>query len=152
MRNSFQSYALGATLYMPVIHPKVDDFLFGRAPAPASSIVLCLEDALADYDVQSGVEKLRSLCQAGALACDAQVFIRPRSLEMAHTLAGFRNIQSFDGLVAPKVMPDTAAQWLDVARGPGLSIMPTLESAVYFDPAQIAEVRDALLKLSLIHI
>ena len=53
MRNSFESYALGATLYMPVTHPKVDDFLFGHAPAPASSIVLCLEDALSDYDVQN---------------------------------------------------------------------------------------------------
>ncbi|MBD0864470.1 MAG: HpcH/HpaI aldolase/citrate lyase family protein [Rhodobacteraceae bacterium] len=144
MRNSFQSYALGATLYMPVIQPKVEDFLFGRVPAPASSIVLCLEDALADYDVQRGVEKLRTLCQAGPFSCDARVYIRPRSCDMARTLAGFRNIQKFDGFVAPKVMPDTTAFWLDIARGPGLSIMPTLESAIYFDPSQVAAVRDIL--------
>ena len=144
MRNSFQSYALGATLYMPVVHPKVEDFLFGRAPAPASSIVLCLEDALADNDVQRGVEKIRSLCQSGPFACTAQVYIRPRSRDMARTLAGFRNIQKFDGFVAPKVLPETAAFWLDIAQGAGLSLMPTLESAVYFDPAQVAAVRDAL--------
>ena len=146
MRNSFANYALGATLYMPIVHPKVEDFLFGRAPTPASSIVLCLEDALADYDVQSGVEKVRSLCQAGPFLCDAPIYIRPRSREMAQTLAGFRNIRKFDGFVAPKVMPDTVAFWLDIARGPGLSVMPTLESAVYFDPTQVAAARDALLR------
>lgn len=144
MRNSFQGYALGATLYMPVVHPKVEEFLFGRASAPASSIVLCLEDALADYDVQRGVQKVRALCQAGPLSCDAQIYIRPRSLDMARALASFRNIQKFDGFVAPKVMPDTAASWLDIARSHELKIMPTLESAGYFDPAQVAAVRDAI--------
>lgn len=146
MRNPFGSYALGATLYMPVVHPKVDDFLFGRALSPASSIVLCLEDGLADYDVHCGVEKIRAFCQSGPFTCDAQIYIRPRSCDMARTLACFPNIQKFDGFVAPKVMPDTAAVWLDIARGPGLSIMPTLESGVYFDPTQVAAVRDALLQ------
>ena len=146
MRNSFESYALGATLYMPITHPKVDDFLFGHAPAPASSIVLCLEDALADYDVQKGVEKVHALCQSRAFSSDAQVYIRPRCRDMARILAAFRNIHKFDGFVAPKVMPDTAASWLDIARGPGLSIMPTLESSVYFDPGKVATVRDTLLQ------
>ncbi|MBC6437354.1 MAG: HpcH/HpaI aldolase/citrate lyase family protein [Rhodobacteraceae bacterium] len=144
MRDSFRGYALGATLYMPVIHPKMEDFLFGRMSAPASSIVLCLEDALHDYDVRRGVDQVRTLCQAGPFSCAAQVYIRPRSLDMARTLAGFRNIRKFDGFVAPKVMPDTAAAWLDITRGAGLFLMPTLESAIYFDPSQVAAVRDAL--------
>ena len=52
--NMFAAYALGATLYMPVIHPKVPDILSGRVVAPASSIVICLEDALRDEDVERG--------------------------------------------------------------------------------------------------
>jgi len=144
MRNSFSSYALGATLYMPVVHPKVEAFLTGKEDAPASSIVLCLEDALADHDVARGVECVRRFCRLGAFNCSAQVFIRPRSLEMARQLVGFRGIQSFDGFVAPKVLPSTVQDWLDVVQGPGLRIMPTFESAVYFDPAVVAQARDAL--------
>ncbi len=144
MRNSFKSYELGATLYMPVIHQKIEDFLFGRAHAPASSIVLCLEDALSDYDVQRGVETVRSLCHAEPFSCGAKVYIRPRSLDMACMLTGLRGIHKFDGFVAPKLMPENAADWLDVAHGPGLSIMPTLESPMYFDPSQVAAVRDIL--------
>ncbi|MBC6443557.1 MAG: HpcH/HpaI aldolase/citrate lyase family protein [Rhodobacteraceae bacterium] len=144
MHHSFRGYALGATLYMPVIHPKMEDFLFGRMSAPASSIVLCLEDALHDYDVRRGVEQVRALCRGGPFSCAAQVYIRPRSLDMARTLAGFHNIWKFDGFVAPKVMPGTATAWLDIARGPGMFLMPTLESAAYFDPGQVVAVRDAL--------
>ncbi|SDJ53946.1 HpcH/HpaI aldolase/citrate lyase family protein [Salipiger marinus] len=145
MRNAFDSYALGATLYMPIVHPKVEDFLFGRAPAPASSLVLCLEDALAEYDVQRGLEKVRALCHGSAFACDAQVYLRPRSRDMARTLAHFRGIGKFAGFVAPKVTPDTVGFWLDIARGAGLRLMPTLESAAYFDPAAVSAVRDQML-------
>lgn len=145
MRNAFDSYALGATLYMPIVHPKVEDFLLGRTPAPASSLVLCLEDALAEYDVQRGLEKVHALCHGPAFACSAQVYLRPRSRDMGRTMAHFRGIQKFTGFVAPKVMPDTVGPWLDIARGAGLRLMPTLESAAYFDPATVSAVRDRML-------
>lgn len=146
MRSAFDGYALGATLYMPILHPKVEDILFGRVPAPASSLVLCLEDALSDYDVQRGIDKARTLCRSGPFSCDAQVYIRPRSRDMAHRLSDFKNIRNFAGFVAPKVTPDTAASWLETVHGTDLSIMPILESAVYFDPNQVVAVRDTLLQ------
>jgi hypothetical protein len=54
MEWDFSSYALGATLYMPIVHHRVPAYLSGEVRFPASSVVLCLEDALADDDV-SGV-------------------------------------------------------------------------------------------------
>ncbi len=143
MTARFEAYSLGATLYMPIIHPKVPAFLSGQAPCPASSVVLCLEDALAEYDVARGLATLRALPSGDGPVPGLRVFVRPRSLNMARDLAGYDNIHRFEGFVAPKVRPETAADWLELAQAIGLRIMPTLESAEFFDPMRIGAVRDA---------
>lgn len=137
------AYGLGATLYMPIIHPKVPEILSGRAECPASSIVLCLEDALAENDVERGIAVLRDVLQDVHHRSDLRVFVRPRSLDMAHRLAGFKDIHRVEGFVAPKVRPETAASWMDVVSAAKLRVMPTLETAEFFDPGRIAAVRDA---------
>jgi len=138
----FDAYGLGATLYMPVIHPKVPDILSGRAPCPSSSVVLCLEDALGEGDVERGIAVLRDVLKSVSHRDDLKVFVRPRSLEMAHRLASFRDIGKVEGFVAPKVRPETAADWMDVIRAADLRVMPTLETSDFFDPARIAAIRD----------
>jgi len=137
------AYALGATLYMPVIHPKVPDILSGREACPSSSIVLCLEDALHEGDVERGIAVLKEVLKDVNHRDDLKVFVRPRSLEMAHRLAAFRDIHKVEGFVAPKVRPETAAEWMDAITPRGLKVMPTLETAEFFDPGRIVAVRDA---------
>ncbi|MBT28168.1 MAG: malyl-CoA thiolesterase [Thalassobius sp.] len=137
-----EAYGLGATLYMPIIHPRVPAILSGREACPARSIVLCLEDALAENDVDRGISVLRSVLGNVAHRSDLRVFVRPRSLEMAHRLSGFRDIGRIEGFVAPKVRPETAGDWMDLVATRGLKIMPTLETADFFDPGRIAAVRD----------
>lgn len=138
----FDAYSLGATLYMPVIHPKVPDILSGKDTCPSSSIVLCLEDALSEGDVERGISTLKDVLKNVRHRDSLKVFVRPRSLEMAHRLAGFRNISAVEGFVAPKVRPENAADWMDVVQSAGLRVMPTLETSDFFDPARIAAVRD----------
>lgn len=141
----YSAYALGATLYMPVIHPSVPAIVKGEVPAPAPSIVLCLEDALHENDVERGVRTLLDIL--GSVDCNKGpvVYIRPRSLDMATRLVQMKNIQNIEGFVAPKIRPDNVMDWLDLTRRAGISIMPTLESVEYFDPAQVIAVKNNIL-------
>lgn len=136
------AYALGATLYMPIIHPKVPEILSGTSACPSSSIVLCLEDALGEGDVERGIGVLKDVLKNVQHRKDLKVFVRPRSLEMAHRLAAFWDIEKVEGFVAPKVRPETAADWMDVISAADLKIMPTLETSDFFDPGRIAAIRD----------
>lgn len=143
----FQAYRLGATLYMPVIHPKVPDILSGRTVSPASSIVLCLEDALREEDVERGVQTLVNLLRDRAYAEDARprVFIRPRSYDMACRLRAVHGIDRIDGFVIPKARPETLPDWVSLINGTRLCLMPTLESPDLFDPTHLIRFRDLLL-------
>jgi len=136
-------YSLGATLYLPIIHPKVQDILSGDIPAPASSIVLCLEDGLHENDVERGIAHLKTLL-AKPVPTKARVFVRPRSFEMACRLADMRGISNIEGFVAPKMRPETIPEWLDLVAAARLAIMPTLETADCFDPARVVAMRDIL--------
>lgn len=144
MQSSFSSYALGATLYMPIIHPRVPDYLRGAADFPASSVVLCLEDALAENDVARGIATLKNLLRHSPVASQARIFVRPRSLDMALALAELPGIEKIDGFVAPKILPETAAAWMGLARAADLRLMPTVESAQFFDPGRITALREVL--------
>lgn len=140
----FEAYSLGATLYMPVLHPRVADILQGRVSPPAGSVVLCLEDALAEEDVSDGLSRLDILLRDLPDQLPVRAFLRPRNRAMAQNLCARAAGTAIDGIVAPKVLPDTLPEWLAMARETGLSIMPTLESATFFDPGQIVAIRDVL--------
>ena len=140
----FDAYSLGATLYMPVLHPRVADILHGRLPPPAASIVLCLEDALAAQDVDDGLRCLDQLMSDLPQRLPVRTFLRPRNREMAYALSARAAGTAIEGLVAPKVVPETLADWLELTREGGLSVMPTLESGCFFDPAKVCAIRDIL--------
>ncbi|MEH6357192.1 MAG: HpcH/HpaI aldolase/citrate lyase family protein, partial [Marinobacter sp.] len=126
----FSAYKLGATLYMPAIHPKVPDIVSGLAPSPASSIVLCLEDALREEDIEKGIRTLTELLKTrlGNIDNRPQVFIRPRSYDMACRLRAIDGITQIDGFVLPKARPETAPDWISLLSGTTLKLMPTLET------------------------
>ncbi len=144
MQFDFSSYALGATLYMPIVHHHVPNYLSGAADFPSPSVVLCLEDALAEGDVARGVHTLKILLKHSPVNSKTRIFVRPRSLEMALQLADFPGIEKIEGFVAPKIIPETAADWLDLAEAANLRIMPTVESAQFFDPGRITALREVL--------
>jgi len=144
MQWDFSSYALGATLYMPIVHRRIPACLRGEAVFPAPSVVLCLEDALAEDDVAHGIATLKTLLKSWPVQLDTRVFVRPRNLEMGLQLAEFVGIDRIEGFVAPKIVPETAAAWMDLAQATDLRIMPTVESAQFFDPGRITALREVL--------
>jgi len=143
----FAAYGLGATLYLPVIHPKVPDILSGQAPVPASSIVLCLEDALREQDVEDGVRTLTRLVadRVPNGGPRPRLFIRPRSYDMACRFRAIPGIDRVDGFVIPKARLETLPDWISLLNGTRLTLMPTLETPDLFEPARLIPFRNLLL-------
>lgn len=141
------AYRIGATLYMPVLHPKVGEILLGDAPPPSATIVLCLEDALHESDVERGVSALTDLLGQAPRNNTARpnIFVRPRSLDMAARLRALPGIGRVDGFVAPKVRVETLPDWSSILSGTDLRLMPTIETAEFFDPARLVAFRDVVL-------
>lgn len=141
------AYRVGATLYMPVLHPKVREIVQGVIPSPAPTIVLCLEDALHESDVERGVTTLTDLLseQEAGEAARPNIFVRPRSLDMGARLRALPGIGRVDGFVAPKVRVETLPDWMSLLSGSDLCLMPTIETAEFFDPSRLVAFRDVIL-------
>ena len=153
MNQKLSPYRLGATLYMPAIKDGIGDIIAGRKLAGVDSIVLCLEDALAESDIEAGLANLRFVLEV--LKDEGRnrhqtplVFVRPRNLDMARVIVDFRGIDLVDGFVAPKFRLGNAEAWLDAVEGTDLYLMPTLETAEMLDASAVAELRDALKEAS----
>lgn len=147
MKRKPTGYEIGATLYMPVLHPKVREIVSGAVPTPASSIVLCLEDALHESEVERGVETLVELLGSTPekrTGVAPNLFVRPRSYDMATRLRAMRGISRIDGFVAPKVRVETLPDWFSLVAGSDLRLMPTIETAEFFDPARLVAMRDLI--------
>jgi citrate lyase beta subunit len=131
-------YALGATLYMPVTRPGIFDIVTGSKIAGLRSLVLCLEDALAEQDLEAGLSNLADLLARlaghGRKHGDRPLlFVRPRSVAMAADIAAMARIESVDGFVAPKCRPGHVAAWYRAVDRTDLVLMPTLETEEFFD-------------------
>lgn len=147
MNPHLAAYEIGATLYMPVLHQRVREIVLGVAAPPASSIVLCLEDALHESDVERGVTTLMGLLAAAPArpAARPRLFIRPRSFDMAARLRSVPGIGRIDGFVAPKIRVETLPDWISLLSGSDLRLMPTIETGEFFDPARLVAFRDLIL-------
>jgi len=150
MIRKISPYALGATLYMPALHPDIGEVIAGRKIGGVSSIVLCLEDALGENDVEAGLNNLRTVLDVMAEEPREPgqrplVFVRPRNLAMAGVMGDWKGIDLVDGFVAPKVRPGNVAAWMESLAGTDLLLMPTLETAEMLDPVAVREFRDELL-------
>ncbi|WP_372426744.1 HpcH/HpaI aldolase/citrate lyase family protein [Salinarimonas chemoclinalis] len=141
--------ALGATLYVPATRPDIRAVATGAKLSGLRSIVLCLEDAVAETDIDDALANLRALLAAlgriDAPTPDAPLlFVRPRSLAMAWEIAALPGAERLTGLVAPKVRPGGVAAWVAALGGRDLLLMPTLETPEVFDPCAMRDLRDEL--------
>ncbi|MCE6957756.1 HpcH/HpaI aldolase/citrate lyase family protein [Cereibacter sphaeroides] len=139
---------LGATLYMPVIHPQARRILLGEEAHGAGSVVICLEDALGEADVGRGLrllketlEERRRIDRSGQKVL---VFVRPRSLAMGREIAAMTGAETLDGFIVPKMTLANGPDWFAIARQSGLPLMPTLETPDMYDPVRVSQVADMI--------
>ena len=151
---------LGATMYVPVMHPAIRSVVAGERYPALRSVALCLEDALHPNDVEAGLGRLRdmlaehamepasplgsSAAPSGVPKVGPRLFVRPRSLEMARRIVGFAGAARIEGFVVPKIAVADVAPWWQLVSGTPLRLMPTLESAWVFDPLALGEFAAAL--------
>jgi citrate lyase beta subunit len=133
--------ALGASLYMPATRPELVKDLQRQAAAGVMSMVICLEDSIADSDLSAAeanvVEQLRLLSPAERDA-DAipLTFVRVRHPDQIAPLVDRlgEHASVLSGFVLPKFTPVTGPAYLDAlagvraATGLPLLAMPVIES------------------------
>ena len=145
-----EAMALGATMYVPVLHPDAGAIVAGDKHRALRSVVLCLEDALLARDVERGFARLAALLLG---AGDAprfgdrprpRLFLRPRDLAMARRIARLDTLSAVEGFVVPKVAARDLGAWWRLAETLGLQLMPTLECAWVFDPLALRDFALAL--------
>lgn len=149
MTNLPSPFALGATLYMPATRHDLIEVVFGLKLPELRSLVICLEDGIADPDIQTALANLRQLLQAiearGGRPQDGPlVFVRPREEKMAAMLNDWPLIRHIDGFVVPKLDMANLRAWEAALTRPDLYLMPTLETADVFNPTAMVELGQAL--------
>ncbi|MBY4036557.1 HpcH/HpaI aldolase/citrate lyase family protein [Rhodococcus fascians] len=134
--NNVVATALGATLYIPATRADLTATVHKRTDEGVRSIVIDLEDAVADHDLQFAVENtIRTLNELSG--SNALVFVRARTAQQIRTVcAGLApGAAGLAGFVVPKFTSATGAEYLDeilaasTAHDTRLLAMPVLESA-----------------------
>ncbi|HMY00249.1 MAG TPA: HpcH/HpaI aldolase/citrate lyase family protein, partial [Agitococcus sp.] len=108
-------YALGATLYMPATRNDLLAVVCGEKIPQLRSLVICLEDAVAEQDVEFALNNLQrlllDLSRVERYKDAPLVFVRPRNLNMAKQLVKWPLMSLIDGLVLPKFTLHDVAIW-----------------------------------------
>lgn len=142
-------YALGATLYMPATRADLLDVVFRTKLPELRSLVVCLEDAVAEIDVDTALRNLHGLLTAinergGRPSEGPLLFVRPRDSVMAAVLNEWPLMAHVDGFVVPKLTLRNLGEWEQAVTNPALYLMPTLETTDVFNPGAMVELGQAL--------
>jgi citrate lyase beta subunit len=141
------SVALGATLYMPADRPALIADITKQAAAGVTSVVVCLEDAIADEQVTEAEDNLSKF---SALHTEprraALLFVRgPRRSALLRRLGEAAHL--LDGIVLPKFTAISGTEYLltleAAEREVGVSLlaMPVIESgAVLYAETRVDEL------------
>lgn len=146
------SVALGATLYMPADRPALVADITKQAAAGVTSVVVCLEDSIADEQVEHAEDNL--VAALTDLHDDAHaelplLFVRvrePRQMPALVARLG-RAVRILDGFVLPKFTALSGTDYLhalddaDRLGGHRLLAMPVIESgAVLYAETRVDEL------------
>ncbi|MGW1133088.1 HpcH/HpaI aldolase/citrate lyase family protein [Streptomyces griseoluteus] len=136
------SAALGATLYSPATRPRLAADIVKQTGGGVVSMVLCLEDSIADEDVPAGEENLvRQFAELDALLAGTGtepplLFVRVRTADQIPDLVRRMgaSVRLLSGFVLPKFTEERGVPFLEAlgaaetACGRRLFAMPVLES------------------------
>lgn len=138
--------AAGATLYMPGSRPQLASDVGRRAADGALSVVLCLEDSVADAELAAAernvVAAVRVLAERDGRGSPPLLFVRVRSAAQLDDLAARLGpaLGRLTGFVVPKFTATSGPAFLaaldraEQRAGRRLSVMPVLESPeIVFD-------------------
>lgn len=128
--------SLGATLYMPATRPSLAEDIGRLAAAGVVSVVVCLEDAIGDFEVAAAEQNLIRQLARPLAGPRPLVFVRVRtSDQIGRVAARLAEHDLLTGFVLPKFTDHCGAEFLAAVRAAGEAIgrpllaMPVLETA-----------------------
>ena len=147
------SVALGATLYMPADRPSLVADITKQAAAGVTSVVVCLEDAIADEQVGGGrgqpgrrVHRPARRSRTRSCRCCSSGCARPRRSPRSSGGSG-QAAHLLDGFVLPKFTALSGTEYLltleaaEREAGVSLLAMPVIESgAVLYAETRVDEL------------
>ena len=155
-------YSLGATLYMPATREDIDDIIINNKIKELTSMVICLEDSVSDYDLEYAEENLINIFEKllnyelnyGEINLPL-IFIRIRNPKhFIKILSLVKNYKKYIlGFVFPKFDYKSGVEYLKILKEENINsnkkyyYMPVLESKkiIYRETRM-----DELLKLSVL--
>lgn len=147
--NDNRPQRFGATLYIPALHHNVDSLRNGSVPN-LSSMVICLEDATRDDEVEKAIISLREhLERNDSPTKGPSVYVRPRTPDMAERVLAMKGVEHIRGFVIPKATADSLPDWISVLRGDRHAVMPTIETHHAFDSREVYRLRDQTMTLGI---
>jgi citrate lyase beta subunit len=142
MADAFQ---LGASLYVPALHPKLDAVLAHQAYPDLKSVIICTEDAVADRDVDEALRQLRGALRVMPPTPRLLRFVRVRNPAVMREVVAMPGSEQLCGFVLPKITAETLPHYNLLLPGTQC-LMPTLETVEVFEPDAMRGLRKALMQ------
>jgi citrate lyase beta subunit len=145
-------YQLGASLYVPALHPKLAAVLSRLSYPELKSVIVCTEDAVAERDLDRAVSHLAAVLPTLPPTPGFLRFVRVRNLTVMQAVLAMPGSSSLDGFVLPKITAASALQYTDLlarhTQHAHHMLMPTLETQEVFEPEAMRDLRAVLLQAS----
>jgi citrate lyase beta subunit len=130
MRNAIE---LGASLYVPAVHPDLVKIAQRKKLDHARSVIFCTEDAIRADQLQAALENLRQALPLLSVWRGQMRFLRVRNPDVLKTVLTMPGAELLDGFVLPKATLENLPEYLSLLEGHPHQIMPTLETREVFD-------------------
>ena len=134
-------FDLGASLYVPALHPDPLAIANGQKHGHLRSVIFCTEDSIRADQLEQALKRLET---ALPKFDDARVrrFIRVRNPHVMGRLLTADGIANIDGFVIPKATTETLPAYMNLLgeRDPFV-LMPTLETAEAYDAHEMRQLQ-----------
>jgi len=140
------AYQLGASLYVPALHPKLVAVLARVEYPRLKSVIVCTEDAVADHELDMALRQLREALALFSAAPGMLRFVRVRNPAVMREVLAMPGSERLDGFVLPKMTLQALPRYTKLLRDSKHLLMPTLETAEVFEPDAMRALRKELLR------
>lgn len=151
------SYALGAALYIPAVHPKLKDYLMTKKYKALTTLIICLEDGIADDKVEQAEQMVKMTFKALEKGIQEEklreeqlplLFIRTRSTKQLKKLLDESIILKYiSGFSLPKFNTVEGEEQLRLIKKASIESKMPLYSMPILETEQIIDLQTGLEEL-----
>ncbi|GGY04139.1 ATP-binding protein [Massilia dura] len=132
---------IGASLYVPATHKHLPGIANGERMASLRSVIFCTEDAVAERELEFALACLADTLETMHPDARLDRFVRVRNAEVLKRVLAMNGAGKLTGFVIPKATRDNLDDYLGPLADTRHLLMPTLETAEVFDPAEMRAMR-----------